>query len=339
MGQGTALKKADPERYGTLNHPGDAWSFDIFSQVGRILKSPGAGGLLGSLKPQFVIGLGESQSAAFLTTYVNAVDRLAHVYDGIFVHSRFGGSAALNGERMGSDGSAVPAHVRFRPDLRVPVLTLITETDLLGSRLPGYAASRRPDGENLRVWELAGAAHADNYMFGGAFIDSGKEGSAALAKVFQPSKQGPTGEEAVALNPGMPHHYVTEAAIDALNRWVRTGQAPASTPVMVLMEGGDAPALARDEQGIAMGGVRTPWTDVPTVRLSGMGDPKSFIGMLAGSGVPLTKAELASLYPGGKDEYMRRFSAALDAAIVAGHVLPADRQEILEIAAINFDAG
>jgi hypothetical protein len=89
---------------------------------------------------------------------------------------------------------------------------------------------------------------------------------------------------------------------------------------------------------IARGGIRTPWTDVPTVRLSGKGDPKSFIGMLAGSGVPLTKAELAALYPGGKEEYLRRFTASLDAAIRAGHIVRDDRQEILDIAAINFDA-
>jgi hypothetical protein len=342
MGQGTALRKADPERYGTLQHPGDAWSYDIFSQVGRILKSPDTGGLLGGLAPRHVIGMGESQSAAFLTTYVNAVDPQAQVYDGFFVHSRFGSASSLNGVPMGGGGDAgaavMPAHVRFRPDLRVPVLSLITETDLLGARLSGYHGSRRPDGENLRVWEIAGSAHADNYMFGGAFIDSGLTGSAVLAKVFQPSLQGPTGQEAVPLNPGMPHHYVTQAAIDALHSWVRTGQAPASTPLLHLKEGSASPALVRDEIGIARGGIRTPWTDVPAVRLSGVGDPKSFIGMLAGSGVPLTKAELAVLYPGGKTEYMGKFTASLDAAIAAGHLLPADRQEILEIAEINFDA-
>jgi hypothetical protein len=337
MGQGTALRKADPARYGSLSHPGDAYSFDIFSQVGRAIKSRGSAGLLGGLVPQRVIGLGESQSAAFLTTYVNAVDRLARVYDGFFVHSRFGSSAALSGERMNATDGSVPTHVRFRSDLRVPVLTLITETDLIGARLSGYAGARRPDGRNLRVWELAGAAHADNYMFGGAFIDSGKTGAAVLAKVFQPSKQGPTGPEATPLNPGMPHHYVAEAAIAAINNWVRTGQPPASTLPMVLAPGGEA-AIARDANGIARGGIRTPWTEVPTVRLSGQGDPKSFIGMLAGSGEPMTKAELAKLYPGGKADYLRRFTAALDRAIAARHVLVADRQEILEIAAINFDA-
>ncbi|MFT4027874.1 MAG: alpha/beta hydrolase domain-containing protein [Novosphingobium sp.] len=343
MGQGSALRKADAARYGSLSHPGDAWSYDIYSQVGRALKSAGSGGLLGSLAPRRVIAIGESQSAAFLTTYVNAVDRLARVYDGFFVHSRFGSASSLSGVPMGGGegGAAVmPPHVRFRPDLRVPVLTVITETDLAGARLSGYHGSRRRDDARLRVWEVAGTAHADSYMFGGAFIDSGKQGSAVLAKVFQASKQGPMGAEAVALNPGMPHHYVTQAALAALESWVRTGRAPASTRPMQLAPGGKdgEPALVRNAQGIAQGGVRTPWTDVPTVRLSGKGDPKSFIGMLAGSGEPLTRAELATLYPGGKAEYLRRFTAALDAAIRAGHVLRDDRQEILEIAAINFDA-
>ncbi|MDB5725642.1 MAG: hypothetical protein JWQ16_2396 [Novosphingobium sp.] len=336
MGAGTALRKADPQRYGTLSHPGDAFSYDIFSQVGRALKTPGST-LLGGLAPRRVIGIGESQSAAFLTTYVNAVDRLARVYDGFFIHSRFGSGSALSGIPMGGATAEVPAHVRFRPDLRVPVLTLITETDLLGARLAGYHDSRRPDDKTLRVWELAGAAHADNYMFGGAFIDSGKQGSAVLAKVFQPSTKGPMGPESMALNPGMPHHYVSQAALAALESWVRTGRAPTSTPQMVLASGPGEPAVERDANGIARGGVRTPWTDVPTIRLSGKGDPKSFIGMLAGSGVPLTHAELAALYPGGKAEYLRRFTASLDAAIRAGHLLRDDRQEILDIAAINFD--
>ena len=332
------LRKADPQRYGAMVHPGDAFSYDMFTQVGAALKARGASGLLGPLAPRRIVAIGESQSAAYLTTYVNAVDRLARVYDGFFIHSRFGSSAALNGIPMGGSAAKVPEHVRFRPDLRVPVLTLITETDLLGARLSGYHGARRSDDSRLRVWEVAGAAHADNYMFAGAFIDSGKTGAAALAKVFQPSKQGPAGPEAVALNPGMPHHYVTQAAIDAINDWVRTGQAPAFTPTIVLKGGPGELAIARDDNGIARGGIRTPWTDVPTVRLSGQGDPKSFIGMLAGSGEPMTKAELARLYPGGKDEYMRRFTEALNRAINKGHVLPADRQEILEIAAINFDA-
>jgi hypothetical protein len=341
MGQGTPLKKADPQRYGRLSHPGDAYSYDLFSQAGAALKAPGAGGLLGPLTPRRVIGIGESQSAAFLVTYVDAVDRLARVYDGFFIHSRFGGAAAIDGTRGAGKPASAPDDVRFRTDLRVPLLTLITETDLLGGRMPGYHAARQPENRHLRVWEVAGTSHADNYMFGGAFIDSGREPVAALARVFVPSTDTMMGKLAVPLNPGMPHHYVVEAAIAALDAWVRTGTPPASTPRLELASGGktgESASLVRDANGLARGGIRTPWVDVPTIGLSGKGDPASFIGMLGGSGVPLTRAELAGLYPGGKPEYLRRFTAALDAAIGAGHILRADRQEILAIAAINYDA-
>ena len=36
--EGPHLKKAFPERYGALDHPGDAWSYDIFSQSGAALQ-------------------------------------------------------------------------------------------------------------------------------------------------------------------------------------------------------------------------------------------------------------------------------------------------------------
>src|SRR5262245_63704006 len=85
-----ALKKADPERYGRLKHPGDAYSFDIFSQAGKLVKDAAASKALGPLVPQRVLAIGESQSAFYLTTYATAVDLVARVYDGILVHSRFG---------------------------------------------------------------------------------------------------------------------------------------------------------------------------------------------------------------------------------------------------------
>jgi hypothetical protein len=339
MGQGMPLKKTDPARYGTLSHPGDAYSYDIFSQAGAAVKGAAATGLLGPLAARRVLAIGESQSAAFLTTYVNAIDPLAQVYDGFLIHSRFGSSAALDGLRPVGPGG-MPAYVHFRPDLRVPLLTVITETDLLGGPLPGYHAARVPDNDHLRVWEVAGAAHADNYLFAGAFIDSGLKPATALAHIFVPSTTTPAGKLAQPANPGLPHHYVVEAAIAALNSWVHTGVPPAHSPLLVLASGGTpgSPAsLARDGNGLAEGGIRTPWVEVPTVRLSGAGDPGSLLAMLVGSGEPFDAATLARLYPGGKADYLRKCTQALDAAIAGGFILPDDRDEILEIAGINFD--
>jgi hypothetical protein len=337
MGQGSSLKKADPARYGTLSHPGDAYSFDIFSQAGRAVK---AGALLGGLRPQRVTAIGESQSAAFLTTYVNAIDPLAQVYDGFFVHSRFGSAASLDGTPMRGAAAGYPDHVRFRRNLRVPVLTLITETDLLGARLSGYHASRRPDDRRLRVWEVAGTAHADNYLFAGAFIDDGSRSAAELARVFRPMTTSMAGSSKDPFNTGQPHHYTVQAALAGLDGWLRSGRPPASVRPLRLATGGEAgvvPSLALDAKGLALGGVRTPWADVPTARMSGKGDPDSFIGMLAGSAAPFDKATLDRLYPGGKADYMAKFTRALDRAIRARHILAEDRQEILDVAAINFD--
>lgn len=342
MQQGRPLKVLDPKRYARLSHPGDAFAYDIYSQAGALVKTAD---LLGGLKPARVLGIGESQSAAFLTTYVNAVDPVARVYDGFFVHSRFGSGAAIDGTRMTSAGpaqpAAVPAHVRFRPDLRVPVLALITETDLLGGRLAGYHASRTPDTAHLRVWELAGAAHADNYLFGGAFVDSGSKTSAELARIFVPTTHTAGGDLPIPVNPGMPHHYVAQGAIAALDGWVRQGKAPARGELLRLATGGKegvVATLAKDPEGLALGGVRTPWTDVPTIRLSGEKNSDNFLGLLVGKGEPFDKATLARLYPGGKADYLRKFTAALDSAIRKGFIVADDRQEILDIAAINFDA-
>ena len=337
MAQGASLKKSDPLRYGALSHPGDAFSFDIFSQAGRAVK---AGQMLGGLKPARYTAIGESQSAAYLTTYVNAVDPLARVYDGFFVHSRFGSGASLDGTPMRGAAAGYPDHIRFRRNLRVPVLSLITETDLLGARLAGYHASRRPDDRRLRVWEITGAAHADNYLFAGAFIDDGSKSAGELARVFRPMTSSAAGNVNAPFNTGQPHHYTVNAALAGLDSWLRSGRPPARTVPIRLASGGKPgvpPRLARDANGLALGGLRTPWVDVPIARLTGEGDPASFIGMLAGSTEMFDTARLERLYPGGKADYMAKFTRALDRAIRARHLVADDRQEILDVAAINFD--
>ncbi len=134
MGFDMSLKAQDATRYGRLSHPGDAFAYDIFSQVGRLIRR--AGGLLGDLRPQHVVALGESQSAVFLTTYINAVDPLATVYDGFLVHSRFGPAAPLDGSSLIEELQRPTAVSRWRSGsvgtCASRCVTVITETDLFG---------------------------------------------------------------------------------------------------------------------------------------------------------------------------------------------------------------
>ncbi|MGF2945559.1 alpha/beta hydrolase domain-containing protein [Mycobacterium sp. Lab-001] len=334
LGADLSLKKQDPRRYASLCHPGDAFSYDIFSHVAGLLSDNGADGVLRGLGARHVIAVGESQSAMFLTTYVNAVDPLARAYDGFLVHSRFGPAAPLDGASIFEE-SAGPDAVRFRRDLRVPLVVIITETDLFGGARHGYYFARQPGNERLRVWEIPGAAHADNYTIQVAPIDSGSAPLDDLVRAYAPTSTLMGRQLGHDINFAPQHHYVVQAALDALHTWVRTGRpAPQAPPIEVDDTG--SPAAVLDSNGLALGGVRTPWVDVPTARTSGVGGQDSVMSALFGSGERFDSATLRRLYPGGAGQYLESFTAALDSAIGSGFVLAADREEILRLAAATY---
>ena len=336
LGFDMSLKKQDRERYRQLSHPGDAFSYDIFSQVGRLIREAARTDVLGGLKPELVVAVGESQSAMFLTTYVNAVDPLVRLYDGFLIHSRFGPAAPLDGSSIfaGPDESA-PQAVKFRSDLRVPLLTVLTETDVIGGVRPGYHLARQPDTELLRAWEIPGSAHADNYTIQVGRIDTGFAPLEKLVAAYAPTNTLMGQQLPHHINFAPQHHYVLQAAIAGLHGWIRSGVAPAKA-ARIELDDGDPPRLALDENGLAKGGVRTPWVDVPIARTSGVGTRESPLSHLFGSGEPLDAATIARLYPGGAAEYLDRFSDALDAAIQSGFLLTADRREIFDLAAATY---
>jgi Alpha/beta hydrolase domain len=338
LGADMSLKKMNPARYASLSHPGDAFAFDIFSQAGKLARHARGNGILGSLVARHVIAAGESQSAHFLTTYVNAVDPKAKVYDGFLIHSRFGGSAPLDGGSIiGAPIASYPQLVKFRPDLRVPLITVITETDLVGTGRQGYYVARQPDSKHLRTWEIPGTAHADTYMLQVAPIDTGVASIETIAAAYKPSDNLMGMKVAKLINSAPQHHYVVQAALVALNRWVATGKpAPAAQPIALTSD--VPPALVIDAGGHAEGGIRTPWVDVPTVRLSGTGNGGNIMAALFGSSEPFDTQTLARLYPGGKPEYLSRFKMSLDAAIDKGLLLTADREEILQLADAMYPA-
>lgn len=329
------IKLADPARYGSLHHPGDAFALDMFGQAGRVVKQSARNGLLGPLKVRRVLADGESQSAGFLTSYVNAVDPLDRVFDGFLIHSRFAGAAPLDGDYLAGmqaqSASLAKMAVHIRQDVRVPVLTVITETDLMAP-FRGYLSARQADTARIRTWEIAGTAHADSYILGGAAIDTGHATIPDLAKAFSPSADlfGQPLEK--PMNAAPQHHYTMQAALAALDKWVRSGTPPASRPRLET----DGAAFRTDGVGNATGGIRSPWVDVPTSKLSGLGQPLGGFAFLFGSTEVFDAARLAQLYPGGKAEYLRKFEQALDAAIAAHDILPADRAEILAIAAERY---
>ncbi len=325
---GMHLKKLFPDRYGGLVHPGDAWSFDMFSQAGRALRA--------ELQPARLLATGHSQSAAFLVMYVNAIDRQALVYDGFLVHGRPGTAASLDTgftpDRSRPRDQGLAGGEQIRADTRVPVLVLQTETDL--TSLGGGSVGQQ-DGALIRQWELAGAAHADTYLLFASGQDDGALPAARLAELLRPTTDILMGTTGSPVNSGPQQHYVECAAIEALHAWVADGTAPPGSPRLVT-GGAD---FARDAHGIAAGGIRTPWTDVPVAALSGTGQTGDGFAFLFGTTREFDAAELAGLYPDGLAGFLPRFERSLDDSIKAGFILAADRAEILALGEASWPGG
>jgi hypothetical protein len=220
---------------------------------------------------------------------------------------------------------------RIRDDARVPVIVVESETDVLGVFM--YVRARQPDNERFRLWEVAGSAHCDTYFLFAAALDTDafpvEELAAAIDRADEPGRQ-----MELPINSGPQMHYVLQRAFDALDRWVRDGTAPPGAARLDV--DADEDALVVDDLGVALGGVRTPWVDVPAAVLSGLGQPGD-LTMLFGTTRAFDAATIAARYPEGRAQYVREFRAATASAVDAGFVLAVDAPEIETLGALAGD--
>jgi Alpha/beta hydrolase domain len=299
----------DPDRYSSLHHPGDAYSYDIFSQVGATLWSAGDIDPLGGLQPELMLANGQSQSAIRMVTYVNAFHTNADVYDGFLIHNRPGVAAPL-----GDGFSNLLGQVRA--DIDTPVFQVVSETDLyeLAGAEFSFPSVRQPDSNTVHTWELAGTAHADAHYLTGL----NEQGSILYEGFFDLSV-------VIPLVNSAPQNLAMHAALNNLVLWVREGIAP---PGASPLETADDMIL-RDENGNALGGLRLPHIEVPTALLSGEnGIPFS------GRTVPFDTATLDLLYPSAQD-YVDAVSAAALSAVDARYLLPIDAATLVAEAEEN----
>jgi hypothetical protein len=313
------LKTSQPARYGSLGHPGDSYSYDIFSEAGLKIRA-NAAAVLGGLAPKRIIATGESQSAFRLVTYIDAVQPLTHAYDGFMVHSRFATGSDLTQAPL--PDVVPPSPLQIRNDLDVPVMVVEAEGDVIGSNL----GARQPDTSKFREWEIAGTSHADSYTIAVGFGDVGDGAGATKMFAFMRSPQ--TAGCTSPVNAGS-HHWVLDTAFHDLDAWVRTGVAPPIGPPLQVVSTSPV-VLARDAQGNALGGVRTPQVDAPVATLTGINGGPGFC-RLFGSTTPLTTAQLTALYPTHAD-FVAKWQTALEAAVTKGFILPADQPELLAAA-------
>ena len=355
-----AAKASDPSRYGSLDHPGDSWSYDIYSQAGMALRN-GYRTILDGLKPRAVIADGESQSAGRMATYIDGVAPLVNVYDGYLVHSRGGtmfplqeapatamlttssGPQAVPNGNVGRRAQNSPTYSRSRTDIATPVMYLMSESDVFAPPFGAldYAPATQSNSRSFRLWEMAGTSHVDDYVVQRGQTDTGS--AAAAQAAFQAMLNPPTTTLGGAtcdqpVNTGQ-EGYVLSAALEQMQRWVRTGR-PASAPALFA---GQRPGLAtgsapqRDAAGIIRGGVRTPAVDVPVATLTGMANTPGFTCLLSGTTTPFSAAQLATRYP-THQAFVRDYGRSVVTLTCQGYLTPADARNLV-LAAARSDVG
>jgi hypothetical protein len=303
-----ALKQWDPVRYGELSHPGDDFSFDIFSQAAQAVLDEQ---VMGALTPciQQRLGVGASQSAGRLKTYINAFHEHSEVFDGLMPQ--------------------ISGPTGVRTDL-VPVLWLNSQHEI-GDAEP------MEDTDLFRLWEMAGPAHAPNdySLYTNATV--AKAHTNGLVDLYDADAAADWGYRqrpglCVTRNYFQAGPYYSLALV-ALDDWVRTGEPPAPMPRAERDENG----RVWDEHGNLRGGMRSPLLEVPIATYYSGGVPSALnpCGAVGGR-TPLTgttevfsAAKLAGLYESGED-YLTAFTVAVDTALDDGFLLPESADWLLE---------
>jgi hypothetical protein len=302
------LKGWDPERYASLSHPGDDWSFDVFSQVANAVRgqrSDGSADPMAGLRVDKVIATGNSQSASRLSTYVAQVQAHADVIDAFLIDA--GGT---------KNYAANPA---------VPVIHVQSEAEMSPAEPTAWP--------NYRLWEIAGGSHGDydHTTHPATYTRPEKLPSSAEADFHaheEYGQHGPSGSVLCAPAVGgnqFPRRYSERAALDHLNRWARAPGYGRNVPQpdRVVFDANGNPA--RDLSGNTVGGLRLPPIEVPVATYLG-----EACGLL-GSNVTFDPVRLALRYP-SHDGYVMQMSAAIDTAVSKGYMLAVDGADLLRLA-------
>jgi hypothetical protein len=315
---GEGLVSWDPDRYGDLSIPTVDIGYDVLTQAARVVgpERPRSGpDPMGGLDVRRLIATGPSQPANRLATYINAVQPLEAVVDG-FILERYVVAAMALSTDDGNENAMYPegSHI-LRTDTGTRILVVNPESDALRTY-----ASRQPDSDRYRLWEVTGTSHVGTYSTDAWRARYERE----FARPWSRPSHGPQ-QNNLSLLP------VMDAAFRQMHRWASGGPPPPSQPRISIR--GSPPAFERDDNGVAVGGIRLPQVEVPVaIHIGAICPEEPPVRGLRGQTIPFDAERLARLYP-DHDTYVRRFSAAAWAARDAGVLLQRDVDRLIGEAA------
>lgn len=314
------VKNANPGRYSALHIPDvsdpesspsssgpmsggpqDAFSQAIMTQVGALLKSNPSHGPFQGMEVRYLLMGGASQTGGTTIRYIQDSHAQAQMPRGGPIYDGYGPQEAFTAKPLKAAGAVI-----VHP---------VTEGDImfysaLGRPMTLQEDSDGPDG-GYRHYQIAGSSHV------------GTRGIDDPVKVFSTLENALQEGEILSQ---FPQAELGVPPMANLVQWVVNGVLPPRAPAIEMVDG----EIARDELGIAKGGVRSPYVDLPTVRYiaSAPADRDSFFRALIGLQEPFSAEKLRRLY-GSREAYLERFNRQID-RMVAQRWLFADDGERLK---------
>ena len=344
-----SLKNFDYDRYSTLNWsngeptplpmisksatlPGteEGLIWDMLAQTGTLLRCGGEQNCMGGFPVEYVYLTGQSQSGAYLNTFVSYFDRYNHLPG---IEPPAGCGQIFNGylnivgalvqrsirqdnhignlrlEERHMHPSATP-YICFSSEADLTLFRLFVDGELLNIRIPN---SDTPDNK-CRYYEIPGSPHTDIIC----------PVLCATSEVEKTGAKMPNLDERLLEHINDMHvEYYVCGLLEKLHRWATLQEAPEEIPVITRKDG----SLVFDEHGNALGGLRNPYLDVPIASYIACNpdDPEGICGRMT----YFTKEKFLSLY-GSRETYLSQFDSCVDEQLKAHWLTPTNAAEMKE---------
>lgn len=300
-----------------LYENGLAW--DIFSQVGALMKSKGSTNPLG--KPaKYVFLAGESQSGNYLITYYKYIHPIANykgkpVYDGYIAEASIGPAGAP----INQCATALPAtDAQYPiPGRSTPIVLINSQWDFPGARKVAPKPDSNTARDKSRSWEITGSNHGwrFQYLYGDADEDD-------LIKIGFPSAIWACPKD----RPEVPLYMPEKALYEGLIKWVEKGKAPPTAQKIFLKPG--TYSIEYDDNAVALGGLRMPMVEAP---IANFGTGTYALTDGCPEMTPFSKETLKALY-GNQKGYVEKYTKAANKLVKGGYLLNEDAKKLIKAA-------
>ncbi len=341
-----SLKKADPARYAPISwkiayeRPENQYSgvdkaalpckadcetglfWDMLTELAEILRTDTE--FIPEGKKRYLYLAGWSQSAAYMYTYLNYFAFPAagvSVFDGYLaaggVHSFV---VPLNQNDYGKEQDVRKNMITYMP---VPFISVQTESE--NAYFDGIKTRQEDsDREDLkyRVYEIAGATHDTKFSMIDYYAGDPDMEKIGIVPDFPSVDDHPN---------DYPYEYCFYAVYRMLFLWVREGKCP---PHGERIEVDGDGRNKTDALGNAVGGMRTPFLDVPAAVYYPYCAVKRANGEVVKHGLfghmePFSKRKLEKLY-GNLENYRKLVEGSAQKQVEAGFLLPEDVTDCVE---------